>query len=399
VEGWRRSFFAILAAEVLALTGFMASIPVIPFYLRELGVTDPTSLKLWVGACSTVVAVTLAVFAPLWGQLADTLGKRPMLLRAMFGGAAVMALMGLAGKPWQLLVLRGFQGALTGTVAAATVLVATISPVEQVGFTLGLLQTGIYVGSSMGPAVGGVLADFLGYRANFFASAVLLLSAAFIVLRFVPDDRRGRVRGTVALRRLLPDFAALAASPGLVTLLLVSGALQVAASTVSPILPLFIQSISPNASRVGSLTGLILGLSALSAALSAAGLGRVSHRLGYQRTLAACLAGAVLIFLPQAFVTRPWQLLALRMAGGAFIGGAEPSVNALIATRTEKGRQGIVFGVNASVNSAGAAVGPMVGALLSAAFGYASAFFAGAAVLLAAVTAFVRVARARRALP
>jgi MFS transporter, DHA1 family, multidrug resistance protein len=402
VEGWRRSFWAILAAEVLAITGFMASIPVLPFFLQEIGVTDPLSLKLWVGACSTVVAVTLAVFAPVWGQLADTLGKRPMLLRAMFGGAVVMALMGMAGRPWQILVLRGFQGALTGTVAAATVFVATITPSEEIGFTLGLLQTGIYMGSSIGPALGGVVADFLGYRMNFFASSVLLLAAALIILRFVPSDRRpraGGVRGGISLRRLRPDFSALTASPGLVTLLLVSGGLQVAGSTISPILPLFIRSISPNVSRVGSLTGLILGLSALCAALSAAGLGRVSRRMGYERTLTFCLAGAVLIFLPQAFVTRPWQLLVLRMAGGALIGGAEPSVNALIATRTEKGRQGIVFGLNSSMNSAGAAVGPMVGALLSAAFGFASAFLAGAAVLLVSVIASVRIVRTRRAAP
>jgi DHA1 family multidrug resistance protein-like MFS transporter len=198
-----------------------------------------------------------------------------------------------------------------------------------------------------------------------------------------------------SLRRLVPDFSPVASSPGLVTLLLVSGALQVAASTVSPILPLFIQSISPNAALVGSTTGLILGLAALAAALSAAGLGRVSFRIGYERTLTVCLAGAVLIFLPQAFVRSPWQLLALRMAGGALIGGAEPSVNALIATRARRGRQGIVFGLNSSVNSAGAAVGPMIGAFASAAFGYAAAFLSGA-VILALSTIASRRLRVRR---
>jgi MFS family permease len=196
---------------------------------------------------------------------------------------------------------------------------------------------------------------------------------------------------------MVPDFGALRESQGLIALLLISGSLQVAASTVSPILPLFIQSLTPNAARVGSTTGLILGLSALAAALSAAALGRVSFRLGYHRTLTACLAGAVFIFLPQAFVRTPWQLLALRMAGGALVGGAEPSVNALIASRAPRGRQGIVFGMNSSMNAAGAAAGPMIGAALSAAFGFAAAFFAGAAVLaLSAAAAWSRVRRPRR---
>jgi MFS family permease len=166
-------------------------------------------------------------------------------------------------------------------------------------------------------------------------------------------------------------------------LVLVSGGLQIAMSTVAPILPLFIQSISPQATKVGSMTGLILGASAISAALASAGLGRVSYRIGYERLLAFCLAGGVLVFLPQAFVRNPIQLLILRVLGGAMIGGSEPSINAMIAMRADKGRQGMIFGLNTSMNSAGAAVGPMVGAVASAGFGYASAFYAGALVLLA----------------
>ncbi len=387
MTGWRRSFFAILAGEVLAVTGFTTSNPILPLYLQSLGVTDPVALNLWNGACATVVAVTLSVFSPIWGRLADSVGKRAMLLRAMLGGAVVVGLMGIVNHPWQLLALRAVQGALSGTVAAATVLVATISPTEELGFTLGLLQTGVYVGASLGPALGGVLSDLLGFRANFFITAALLLLAAVIVLRFVGADPAVGARAGPFWKQVLPDFSILSGSSGLVILLLVSAALQVAISTVSPILPLFIMAIAPSAQRVGTYTGLIFGLSAVSAALAAAALGRVSYRFGYERTLLACLTGAFLIFLPQAFVRTPFQLLVLRILGGAMIGGSEPSVNAMIALRTPKSRQGTVFGLTSSMNNAGAAVGPMVGSLLSAAFGYASAFFAAAAVLLASVIA------------
>jgi MFS family permease len=213
---------------------------------------------------------------------------------------------------------------------------------------------------------------------------VLLFAAAFIVLKFVREEPTRTRTGGSFIKSVVPDFSPLAHSPGLITLLLVSGGLQVAMNTVSPILPLFIQAISPEAAKVGTMTGLILGMSAVAAALSSAGLGRVSHKIGYERLLAFCLSGAVLVFLPQAFVRNPIQLLILRIIGGAMIGGSEPSINAMIAMRADKNRQGVIFGLNTSMNSAGAAVGPMVGGVLSAGFGYASAFFAGAAVLLAA---------------
>jgi DHA1 family multidrug resistance protein-like MFS transporter len=281
--------------------------------------------------------------------------------------------------------------------AAATVLVASISPTEEMGYTLGLLQTGIYAGASLGPALGGFLSDLLGFRANFFITAGFLVAAALIVIRLVgPESPVRAAAGAFTWRRLLPDFSPLAGSSGLLALLLISGALQAANSTISPILPLFIQSISPEATRVGSTTGLILGLSALAAALAAIGLGRVSYRIGYERTLAFCLAGAFLIFLPQGFVRTPLQLLVLRMIGGAMIGGSEPSVNAMIAMRAPKSRQGAVFGLTSAMNNVGAAVGPMIGATVSAAFGYSSAFFTAAAVLLASAIAARSLRAARR---
>jgi DHA1 family multidrug resistance protein-like MFS transporter len=384
MPNWKRSFYAIFAGEVLAITGFNTSIPIIPFFIKDLGVTDQSSLNIWVGACATATAVAMFIFAPLWGQMADRYGKRPMLLRAMLGGTVITGLMGFATSPWQVLVLRGMQGALTGTIAAATVLVATISPKEKLGYTLGLLQTGVYVGASVGPALGGFLSDLFGHRVTFFVTSGLLLSAAVIVMKFVREEPT-RARSNVPfIRSLLPDFSPLAHSGGLITLLLVSGGLQVAMSTVAPILPLFIQAISPLEAKVGTMTGLILGMSAVAAAVSSAGLGRVSYRIGYERLLAFCMSGAVFILVLQAFVRNPIQLLVLRTVGGALIGGCEPSINAMIAVRADKSRQGVIFGLNSSMNAGGMAVGPMIGAVLSAGFGYAFAFFGGAAVLLAA---------------
>ncbi len=383
MNDWRKAFWAVLAAEVLAVMGFNASGPIIAFYIESLGVVDPVAIKLWNGASAIVVAVFLSLFAPVWGRLADSVGKRAMLLRSMLGGGAVMALMGIVTHPWQFVVLRAMQGALAGTVAAATMYVASISPKDEMGYTLGLLQTGIYVGASVGPTIGGAIAELLGFRANFFVNGAFLLAAAVIVLGFVPRDPPTHAMDGVSFwKRVVPDFSPVIGSPGLLTLLLISGSLQAAGTTINPILPLFIKSLNSEASGASMTTGLIMGLSALAAALAAAGLSRVSRRIGYERVLWVCLAGAFLIFLPQGLIRSPWQLLILRMLGGAMIGASEPSLNAMIALRSPKSRQGAVFGLASSVNNLGATVGPAIGAGVVIPFGYPAAFFAGAAVLL-----------------
>ena len=127
------------------------------------------SLDVWVGACATAPVIAMFVFSPLWGQLADSYGKRAMLLRALIGGVVVIGLMAVVNRPWQLLVLRGLQGALTGTITAATVLVATMA--EKLGYTLGLLQTGHLRRLVAGSVLGGLLSDLLGYRITFLITA------------------------------------------------------------------------------------------------------------------------------------------------------------------------------------------------------------------------------------
>jgi DHA1 family multidrug resistance protein-like MFS transporter len=395
VISWKKSFYAILAAEVLALMGFSTSIPILPLYFQQdLGITDPVALKLWIGACATISPIMLFIFAPIWGQLADSAGKRAMLLRSMFGGAVVIGMMGIANHPWQILALRGMQGALTGTIAAATVLVANITPRERIGMSLGLLQTGVYAGSSLGPALGGALSDFMGCRANFFVTSGLLLAGGVIVLVFVrPDRPEGPIHGPI-LKRILPDFSPVRNTPGLLLLLLVAGALQAAMNTISPMLTLFIQSLTPGAALIGTTSGTIIGLTALAAAVAAAGLGRASHRIGFEKTFRIGVSVSVIVFLFQGFVRTTRQLLILRMMGGALIGGSEPSLNAMIALRVDRNRQGAIFGLTSSMNNLGAMTGPMVGSLASNAFGYPAMFFAAAALLAASAAMAWRLKKA-----
>jgi DHA1 family multidrug resistance protein-like MFS transporter len=67
----------------------------------------------------------MALVAPLWGRLSDRLGRKLMLLRATLTATVVVGSMGFVSSPWQLLGLRLLQGTLTGTVPAATALVAS----------------------------------------------------------------------------------------------------------------------------------------------------------------------------------------------------------------------------------------------------------------------------------
>ncbi len=392
---WKRNLYAIWAAELLAIAGFSTSMPIIPFYLQSMGVRSPHRLNVWVGLIQSTASIALGLVAPVWGRVADSYGRRPMLLRAMFGGALIIALMGFVTKPWQLLVLRIVQGLLTGTVSAATVLVASTVPEKELGSSMGLLQSAVFVGASLGPLIGGFISDFAGNRFNFFVTSLMLVSAGLLVLGFVREDFVPRKAPGSPLKNLIPNFAIVIESRTLLTLVFVGFAVQVANSIVNPILPLFIQKINSAQAFVATTSGLIIGLGALSSAVASVVIGRVSGRMGYQRAVVICIGGACLLYIPQAFVTTATQLLVLRMLEEFFLGGTMPSVNALIARNTEREAQGSVYGINTSVSSAGGALGPALGASAAILFGYSGPFLGTAGMLLVTSVAIMTVLRRR----
>ncbi len=393
--GWKKNLYAIWIAEFIAIVGFNTSVPIVPFFFSELGVSDPRELRIWVGVSQALTSITLAIFAPIWGKIADSYGRKPMLLRAMVGGIFVMGLMGFSSSPLMFVVLRTLQGAITGTVAAATVLVASTIPREEAGYGLGLLQTAVFIGSSVGPMLGGIISDIADLRTTFFITSGLLAAGSIIIICFVHEDfERKPVAGSF-WKRIIPDFSPLKASRELSILLILVGVIQGSGSVISPVLPLYIQEMTPDATLVGSTTGLIIGLSALASALASAGIGKVSRRMGYRRTLISCTLGAGLLTVPQGFVSTPTQLLVLRVCGGIFLGGTIPSINAMIALRADPEKQGSIYGLSTSISAVGTALGPMMGSGIAAFAGFPPIFvvtsgFLGAAALLVAAGTTVR---------
>ena len=120
-----------------------------------------------------------AIVSPLWGRLADQKGRKLMLLRASFGMAIVISLMGTVGNVYQLIGLRLLQGVFSGYISNATALVATGTPREKSGQVLGTLATGAVTGNLLGPLVGGVnclnfrLSSDLLYHRKYFVFSLL----------------------------------------------------------------------------------------------------------------------------------------------------------------------------------------------------------------------------------
>lgn len=375
MEPWVRSFNALWIAQLFAIMAFSTSNPIIPLYLTEIGVHDPSALNWWTGAINGISSLALALFAPIWGALADSYGRKIMLLRAMIGGSILIGLLAITNSPWQVLLLKTLQGCFTGTVAAATVLTATIVPSSQIGYRLGLIQMAVFIGNSLGPMFGGVITDLAGARVNFLATAALLAVSAFIVVKNVKEEFIPVPKTTSLFKNAIPDFSVLSSTRELFPLMIVIFFIQFSNSVAGPIIPLVVLNMTKAREGVGSLSGLIIGVASIGGALGAVLAGKVAGKLGYGKVLLACIAGAFLFYLPQGFATQPWQLLILRFLSGFFMGGTMPTANALIAFRADRKKQGAVYGLASAMSSGGNAIGPAFGALAATMIGYPAVFF------------------------
>ena len=383
---WRTNLYAIWVAQMLSIIAFSLRAPFLPFFLGDLGLDSTNEQALWSGLINAAGAGTMAITAPIWGMMADRVGRKPMLMRAQFAAFVTIGLMGFATAPWHLLALRMIEGMFTGTVTAATALVSTTTPKERLGFGLGLIQTAVFSGSALGPLVGGFLADQAGYRATFGIAAGMMLSSGLVTLLLVRENFKPQTGAQRARGSLRNNWKMLLA-PILLGLTFTMVAVRFASAAVQPIMPLYVEQLAGHlSSSSSSLAGVTLGVLGVTSAISSIVLGRLGDRTGHRLILLGCLMGSGLVYLPMALANHPWQLIALQAVFGVFAGGTIPAANALLATNTPPERRGMVFGLMASATSIGGFAGPLAGAGLAASAGFQVAFvFCGMVMLLAVV--------------
>lgn len=362
---WKLNLTVLWFGQFLVMAGMTMVVPFLPLYLQELGLQDQHTVAVWSGLIFAGNFVTSFLFQPLWGGLADRYGRKIMLLRSGFGMAVVMALMGLAGNAWQLLLLRMLNGTISGFLPAAVSLISTNTPKERMGFAMGTIQSGGVAGSILGPFVGGLMVEWIGYRNIFYVTGLLLFAASLLVLLVVKEKFDKKEAARQPKQSLWASFAELRHVPQLPSLYTVTFLIQFSMLSTQPLMPLFVQQLHGKGEMLAFYSGLVSSITGFSNMLASPALGKISDRIGPERILGLCLIGSAITTIPQAFVHSIWQLFAVRFFLGLFIGGLIPSVNALIRKYTPGGMESRSYSFNSSSLSLGNMLGPIVGGVTS----------------------------------
>src|SRR4051794_31531673 len=366
----------------------------------------------------SVYLLAQAVSVPVYGKVADLVGRKPVMLVGIALFLAGSLLCGLAWSMTSLIVFRLVQGLGAGAVQPmGMTIVGDIYSLQERAKVQGYIASVWALSSVIGPTLGGVFADYLSWRWIFFVNLPVGAAAAFVLVRQFHESierRKHRIDylgagllglgGTVLLLALLEGGQRWAWDSSTSVLLFALGVLPlvlfvwVESRAAEPVLPLWVLGnrtlVTANLASlvVGVLTlglssyvpvfaqgvlghgavvgGLALAAMTLGWPVAASISGRFYLTIAFRLTLLMgglfAVAGAALLLRADAS-SSIWALAVPRFVMGLGFGFvASPAVIAAQSTVSWKHR-GVVTGANMFARSVGSALGVAVlGAIANA---------------------------------
>lgn len=382
----------IVATMFLNFAGLTIIIPVIPYIVEKY----TSNVALYVGLIMSVASLCQFLASPALGYLSDIFGRRPVLLWSLVGGTIGFILFGIGGSLWMLFLARIIDGATAGDTPAMYAYVAdTVEPHER-GKLYGILGAAGGVGFMVGPAVGGLAAQWGHSMPLYVAAALSLLNAAvgfFVMKESLPKEKRVKKFQISHINPLL-HFAHIFESLPLrilfaATFLFFTG-LIMQQSNISVFMK---ETLNFGPGQIGIVLTLVGVVDIFSQGFLT---GKLLPKLGEMKLV---LIGLVITALGELmvgsvdFFRSAWVLYAAVIIYDIGDGLFEPAMSSFISHKTEPHMQGRVQGANQSTQAVARVIAPLIAAGL---YQFAPFWpYAGTALFMAASFAALILFRGR----
>ena len=348
----------ILITVFIDVLGIGIIIPILPELIKDFSGGSTALAGRWFGVLAASYALAQFIFAPVLGSLSDRVGRRPVILIALFGLGVDYVIMGFAPTLGWLFVGRLLAGVMGASITTANAYIADVSKPENRARNFGLIGVSFGLGFIFGPALGGILGG-IDLRLPFFVSAGLALVNWLYGFFVLPESLPPEKRDAFSWKKANPigSLVVLGSYP------LVAGLTAVFVFVVLAQRGLETVWVLYTGHKFGwdeQANGLSLALVGVMAAIVQGGLVQpIVKRLGERRAILYGLVIAVITYLGYGLATAGWMLLAFIIFGS--IGGvAGPAIQSLVAGAVPSEDQGKVQGGIQSLMSLTSIVAPLI---------------------------------------
>jgi DHA1 family multidrug resistance protein-like MFS transporter len=401
LEPWQRNQYAVVLAVGLAFASFELTQSFVPLYIRELGQENLADAAFWSGLVAGVAPLCAAVMGPIWGNMADKYGRKPMVLRALIFISIMQFACGFVPSVEWLLGARILMGLFAGFTSMAMALAIAVTPREKMAQAIGLVQAAQIAPASIGPIIGGLLTDVIGFRSTFMVTGILLIIPSLMLGFLVNEsfDKAAAQRPTKG-KGAGGSFVQLFFIPGFAAALAILFVARFTERALPPILPLYLIELDTPSSTLATITGVVVASGALAATISSIAYGKFARPDNTRRLLAIALAGGAVCSVLLALSGDWIQVTMLRIVLGLLAGGTMSLAYTMGARLAPSERSGLTLSVLASCGMLGGAISPILAGMISQ-LSLRIVFFAVAVayVLAVGLTALPGVRQARVAEP
>ena len=346
----------LITIQLIAMGALEMSTPFWPLQLRKLGMVSTESLAWSSGLIYAGPLLMAILLTPLWGWLADRTGHKPMLLRALLALALTQLWIAQCSSVTMLIAARLVQGALAGFIAAAQAYGTTLVAHNRRGDLMTRLQMATATGSLIGPLLGGLLFDTVGFHAINLIAALLCGLCVVVCWSRLPALENIPALQTASPVPVLPGHTLVGMLVGITLVQSAKMAPHVFFAVYAE------QVLHANGWQIG----LCYGATAIGIVLCAPWWSQFFKRLPVPQALhrieLICWTCAALI-AAQTFVHSTLLFLLLRLLWGVCLGALLPVFYTMLSLHTALHRQGHVLGLGNSAAKAGALLGLGIGSV------------------------------------
>jgi MFS family permease len=310
------------------------------------------------------------LFSAPMGTLAGRIGRKPILFISLAGFIVTNVLLAFVNVAALFVLIRFAEGTLiSGLMPAAMSMVGDTIPLSKQGRWIGLLTTAQAVGFAVGPGIGGLLSQTLGFTSPFLLSAGIALTASLLAVFMVPETlpvaaraearQQKAGRGSQAKKKQDLRFASLIwlVAPFLV----IDFGMIFTYPFVFPRYPFFLERVLHYSTAQ---YGMLFSAYGMALAVFPLLLGRLSETLPKKPLI---VTGSLLFSVLNVFMfAAPFYPLLLAGAALAGLGSAfvEPAMGSIYLGATTDENRGQVMGMRGSAISLAVMLGPLAQALV-----------------------------------